>query len=190
MEEIVELLQQAEKRQYGGERVSQLAHALQCAHLAEQAGASSSLIVACLFHDIGHLVDGGDAGVARRGIDARHEVRGAHFLSGWFGEEVTLPVRLHVDAKRYLCATQPGYFDALSPVSVRSLEVQGGVLSAAQATAFIGQPYADEAVTLRRWDEQAKDPDAQTPELPHFVPYLEAHLRTPGEGLLGSGRGM
>ena len=75
MEEIVELLQQADKRQYGGERVSQLEHALQCAHLAEQAGASSSLIVACLLHDIGHLVDGGDAGLARRGIDARHEGR-------------------------------------------------------------------------------------------------------------------
>lgn len=176
MEELYALVLQAGARQYGEERVSQLEHALQCAYLAEQEGASSALIVACLLHDIGHLVDGGDEGTARRGIDAHHEVRGARFLSRWFGQAVAEPVRLHVAAKRYLCATEAGYFATLSPASVRSLAVQGGTFSAAQAEAFMQQPYAREAVALRRWDERAKDCEAHTPELSHFEPYMQAHL--------------
>lgn len=178
MEELCALLLQAGARRYGEECVSQLEHALQCAYLAEQEGASSALIIACLLHDIGHLVDGGDEGSARRGIDARHEERGATFLSRWFGQAVTEPIRLHVAAKRYLCATAAGYLATLSPASVRSLDVQGGTFSAAQAAAFMQQPYAREVVALRRWDERAKDPHADTPALSHFVPYMREHLVT------------
>jgi phosphonate degradation associated HDIG domain protein len=179
MDAILALLQQAGAHRYGQERVSQRDHALQCAYLAEQEGASAALIVACLLHDIGHLVDGGDDGDALRGIDARHEERGARLLCGWFGEAVSEPVRLHVAAKRYLCATEMGYLATLSPASVRSLNVQGGPFSATQAEAFIQQPYALEAVALRRWDERAKDAAVRPPDLHHFASYIREQLAMP-----------
>lgn len=176
MDEIFGLLRQADTRRYGEEPVNQLQHALQCAYLAEQEGATSSLIVACLLHDIGHLVEGGDVGLAWRGIDARHEERGARFLSRWFGESVTLPVRLHVDAKRYLCATEANYFASLSAGSVRSLDVQGGMFAPEEIEVFLNHPYAQEGIALRRWDERAKMPLAKTPPLQHFESYMQQHL--------------
>ena len=161
---------------YGGERVRQLEHALQCATLAEAEGAAAPLITAALLHDIGHLIhDLGDAPAAR-GIDDRHELLGREWLSHWFGEPVTEPVRLHVNAKRYLTATDPGYFATLSAGSVRSLDLQGGPFTAELATGFIGLPHARDAVRLRRWDEGAKVPGLETPDLDHFRCYIEASL--------------
>ena len=162
---------------YGRDRVKQLEHALQCAALAEVEGAAPTLITAALLHDIGHLIhDLGDSPAAR-GIDDRHEMLGQEWLTRWFGTAVTEPVRLHVDAKRYLTGTDTGYFATLSPGSVRSLELQGGPFSIDAAANFIGQPYASDAVRLRRWDEGAKVPGKATPDLAHFRPYIEASLR-------------
>ena len=161
---------------YGGERVRQLEHALQCAALAESEGAEASLVTAALLHDIGHLIhDLGDSPAAR-GIDDRHELRGREWLARWFGEAVTEPVRLHVNAKRYLTATDSGYFATLSAGSVRSLELQGGPFSPGLAVGFIGLPFAQDAVRLRRWDEAAKVPAKPTPDLAYFRRYLEASL--------------
>jgi phosphonate degradation associated HDIG domain protein len=161
---------------YGCDRVKQLEHALQCAALAEAEGAEATLITAALLHDIGHLIhDLGDRPAAR-GIDDRHELLGREWLSRWFGEAVTEPVRLHVNAKRYLTATDAGYFTTLSPGSVRSLELQGGPFSPELAAGFIGLAHATEAVRLRRWDEAAKVPGKITPDLGHFRRYLEASL--------------
>jgi len=163
-------------KDYGSDRVRQLEHALQCAALAEAEGAAPALITAALLHDIGHLIhDLGDAPAAR-GIDDRHEALGREWLAQWFGDGVTEPVRLHVPAKRYLTSTDPGYFGTLSFGSVRSLELQGGPFTAQGAAEFIGQPYAAEAVRLRRWDEGAKVPGLATPGLAHFRQYLEASL--------------
>jgi phosphonate degradation associated HDIG domain protein len=161
---------------YGGERVLQLEHALQCAALAEAEGADAALITASLLHDIGHLIhDLGDSAAAR-GIDDRHELLGREWLSRWFGEAVTEPVRLHVNAKRYLTATDPGYFATLSAGSVRSLDLQGGPFTAQCAEGFIGLPFARDAVRLRRWDEGAKVAGKSTPDLLYFRRYLEASL--------------
>lgn len=179
IDEIFELLERRGGADYGGERLSQLEHALQCAALAEAAGADAALISAALLHDIGHLVHDLGRAPAARGIDDRHEMRGREWLSARFGQAVTEPVRLHVDAKRYLTATDPGYFATLSPGSVRSLELQGGPFSADLAAGFIRLPYAPEAVRLRRWDEDAKVPGKPTPGLKHFRRYLEAR---PGAG--------
>jgi gamma-butyrobetaine dioxygenase len=90
---------------------------------------------------------------------------------------VTEPVRLHVAAKRYLCATEPGYFDALSPASILSLELQGGPMAPAEAATFAGLDHAAEAVRLRRWDEAAKEAGRQTPDFPHFRQMLRRGLR-------------
>jgi predicted HD phosphohydrolase len=169
-------LSQASLRRYGG--VDLLAHALQCGMNAERAGAPPALIAAALLHDIGScLVEGGAHAAIERGEDAGHEQLGASFLSAWFGAEVTEPVRLHVDAKRYLTATEPAYRAALSETSRRTLELQGGPLSADDAARFTAQPHAVDAIRLRRWDEAAKLPDRATPPLEHFRPYLAACLR-------------
>ena len=100
-----------------GERVTQLDHALQCASLAAEAGAADSLVAAALLHDYGHLIDDRGHMAERDGLDGEHEAVGARALAAWFGPQVTQPVALHVAAKRYLCATSPGYLEALSPAS-------------------------------------------------------------------------
>ena len=177
IEEIFERFDRHGNDDYGTDPVRQLEHALQCAALAEAEGAEARLMTAALLHDIGHLIhDLGDA-PAVRGIDDRHEVLGRDWLARFFGAAVTEPVALHVDAKRYLTATDPGYFATLSAGSVRSLELQGGPFSSELAAGFIGLPYAGDAVRLRRWDEAAKVPDKVTPDLEHFRRYMEASLR-------------
>jgi len=151
-------------RDYLGEAVTIGAHMRQAAALAEAAGAAASLVAAALLHDIGHL---------RQATDARHGTAGARWLGQWFGPQVTGPVRLHVAAKRYLCAAEPGYFGRLSAESVRTLALQGGPMTPAQAAAFEALPYARDAVAVRRWDDQAKDPAVTPPEFAHFAPLLQ-----------------
>jgi gamma-butyrobetaine dioxygenase len=175
---IIAILRDRGGRRYGGERVSQLQHALQAAALAEADGADTPLVAAALLHDVGHLLGDGDEGAAARGIDARHEHVGADWLKQWFGDEVTMPVRLHVDAKRFLCADEPGHFATLSPASVRSLEVQGGPMNADEAARFRSGAHAAAAIRLRRWDEAAKDPQRPTPSLEHFRRHLGACRRS------------
>ncbi|WP_454765520.1 phosphonate degradation HD-domain oxygenase [Cupriavidus campinensis] len=149
---------------YGGEAISQTAHALQCAQLAEQAGEPAPLIVAALLHDVGHLMLAESSTT-----DMRHQEAAAQALAGLFGDDVTEPVRLHVAAKRYLCAADPAYFATLSPASVHSLALQGGPYDAAQASAFIASPHAEAAVRLRRYDDLAKVVDLPTPALEHYL---------------------
>ncbi|MEL7069448.1 MAG: phosphonate degradation HD-domain oxygenase [Cyanobacteria bacterium J06581_3] len=158
--------------QYGREAVTQLEHALQCAFLAESAKQSPTLITACLLHDVGHLLHDLGEDAAEKGIDDRHEYRAIPFLSQHFPRAVTEPIRLHVNAKRYLCATQPDYWEDLSAASKLSLELQGSTYSEAEALEFIAQPHAKDAVQLRIWDDLAKDPQRETPDLAHFLPVL------------------
>lgn len=155
--------------QYDGEPVTQLEHALQSAHLAEQAGAGSALIAAALLHDLGHLLHGLPGSPTLAGVDDVHQYRCLPFLRGLFGEATLAPIRLHVDAKRYLCTREPGYLQGLSPDSARSLQLQGGPFDEAQARAFEALPYAREALRLRRWDDAAKQEGAATPGLAHFL---------------------
>jgi phosphonate degradation associated HDIG domain protein len=156
-------------RQYSGEPVTQLAHALQSAQLAEQAGAGIELITACLLHDYGHLVNDMGETPTLRGVDDRHQYYGVNALKGLFSTAVLAPIRLHVDAKRYLCAADLAYWDSLSQDSRRSLELQGGIYSAEEAARFIAQPYAQDAVNLRRWDDSAKVAGCSTPDLEHYL---------------------
>lgn len=175
-DEILTLLKRGNADLYSGERISQLEHALQCAHFAQQAGAEEALVVATLVHDLGHILAGGEY-AAGRGIDDRHEQSGADYLARHFGPAVSEPVRLHVAAKRYLCATDPGYFDRLSEASVRSLALQGGPMTAQEVQDFEANPYAAAAVRLRQWDEQGKIVGLKTPDLEHYRPTVEAALK-------------
>lgn len=153
--------------------VTQLEHALQCAALAEQAQAGDALVVAALLHDLGHLIQGDDGELDHHKDDV-HQYIALPFLRRAFGPEVLEPIRLHVDAKRYLCAVDRAYFDALSPGSRRSLALQGGPFDAAQASAFIQRPYANDAVALRRWDDRAKQPGAAVPPFAAYRALLRA----------------
>ncbi|HXV26343.1 MAG TPA: HD domain-containing protein [Alphaproteobacteria bacterium] len=175
-DEIFALYRRRGEASYG-EGVTQNQHALQSAWLAEKAGARPELIVAALLHDIGHLLHDLPEDIAERGIDTRHERLASAWLSQHFGLAVSEPVRLHVDAKRYLCSVEPGYVGALSDASRLSLTLQGGPMSEAEARAFAMQQHSPEAVRLRRWDDEAKEIGLSTPDFAHFRPHLEAALK-------------
>lgn len=153
------------------EVVTQTAHAAQCGQQAMDHGASVPAIVAAFLHDIGHLLAGERDSEP---TDRHHEDVGARFLANWFPAEVTEPVRLHVPAKRYLCAVEPTYHDGLSPASVASLELQGGPMSADEVAAFEALPGHEQAVDLRRWDDLAKVVDAPTADLGTFRDLIES----------------
>jgi phosphonate degradation associated HDIG domain protein len=156
-------------RMYSGEPVTQLEHALQSAQLAEQARAAPELVTAALLHDLGHLLNRqGDTPTAR-GIDDQHQYFAIPFLRPLFPPAVIEPIRLHVDAKRALCAMEPEYYEALSDDSKRSLTLQGGIFAKGEADAFMAKPHAADAVRVRRWDDAAKLPGLATPPLSHYL---------------------
>jgi phosphonate degradation associated HDIG domain protein len=161
-------------RMYSGEPVTQLEHALQSASLAESSGADAALITAALLHDLGHMLNDQGETPTQRGIDDVHQYVALPFLRALFSDDVLEPIRLHVDAKRYLCATRPGYQDTLSADSKRSLALQGGPFSVAEAAAFAALAGAARAVELRLWDDAAKTAGMKTAPLAHFVPIMEA----------------
>ncbi len=154
---------------YGGEQVTQEQHALQTAQCAENDGAPKHLVAAALLHDIGHLMDHDFEKAQIRGEDRFHENLGDAFLKNWFGPEVTEPVRLHVASKRYLCATDPDYSAKLSPASVHTLNIQGGPMNEREIAEFEAIDNYRDAVRVRLWDDQGKDPDMKSKGLDHFL---------------------
>src|SRR5262249_49437882 len=175
--EVMALFDGAASALYGSESVTQRAHALQAGGPAEPEGAAPALVAAALLHDIGHLLAAAkhpDMGQAK---DDLHEKVGAGWLKRRFVDAVAEPVRLHVDAKRYLCQAEPAYAAILSPASVRSLELQGGTFSAESAAAWRAQPHTADAIRVRRWDDLAKVVGAPTRALEDYAPLLRGLLR-------------
>jgi gamma-butyrobetaine dioxygenase len=164
--------------QYLGERVSMTEHMLQAAYAAEQDAAPPTLVAAALLHDYGHFIHEFAEDAAEHGIDTRHEEAAFGFLSEHFGPEVVEPIRMHVAAKRYLCAVEPSYLDELSPASVHSLELQGGPYGPDEVAEFERSPHAGDAVRLRRYDDIGTVEGMETPELEHYRPVLEASIRS------------
>ena len=152
--------------QYAGEPVSQIEHAWQCGRLAARAGASPAQQLAAWLHDIGHLIVALPGSPTVDGIDDRHEIVGASALKAQWGDEVAEPVRLHVQAKRYLVTVKPEYRAKLSEDSLRSLQLQGGVMSDAEINAFRRNPFSEQAIQIRVWDDLGKSDDqsALTPD--------------------------
>lgn len=175
---LIELYERA-----GGERydevVTQTEHALQCGSYALASGAAPAAVVAAFLHDVGHLLMAdAESRAAARGHDLRHEEVGGRFLATWFDDDVTAPVKLHVPAKRYLCAVEASYHDGLSPASVTSLTLQGGPMSDAEVTAYDELPHGEAAAELRRWDDRAKVAGAPTPGLALFRDLMVEVLST------------
>lgn len=175
LDEIFEAFRQYGNRTYG-ENVTQQEHMLQSAYFAEQDNASPTLIAAALLHDYGHLIHGLEEDIADEGIDGLHEEVGADYLQQYFPPEVTEPIRLHVPAKRYLCAVDPDYYGTLSPASIQSLEIQGGIFSAAEVQEFEKNPHYKDAVQLRHYDDLGKVAGMATHELDHYRALLESVL--------------
>lgn len=161
---VIDLYLQRGHLAYQGEGITQWQHAWQCGELARQAGATPALQLAAWLHDIGHLMSGLEGTPTLQGHDDRHEALAARALAPPFGPAVATPVALHVEAKRYLVATRPGYRERLSPDSVRSLALQGGPMDAAACAFFMRQPFSADAVRLRAWDEAGKRPQWQPPD--------------------------
>ena len=184
---IAELFASEGAADYLGEPVTVAAHLLQAGARAEADGAPPALVAAALLHDVGHL-RGAEADVhavelsgreLMAGHDNNHGDRGAQWLSAQrFPVSVTEPIRLHVAAKRYLCATEPSYFGQLSEASVYTLAVQGGPMTDAEAREFEREPHAADAIAVRRWDDQAKDPSADVPDFDHYRRLLASLLIT------------
>lgn len=177
VDEILHVFRERGAAAYLGEPVSLAEHSLQAAYAAERDDAPPTLVAAALLHDYGHLIHDLPENAAEHGVDTRHEEVGYAFLGRHFGPEVVEPIRMHVAAKRYLCAVDPAYLGALSPASVLSLELQGGPCTADEAAAFEASPFADAAVRLRRYDDVGKEPGVETPGLEHYRPAVEAALR-------------
>jgi gamma-butyrobetaine dioxygenase len=175
VEYIFDLFQKSGAELYLGEEVTQLQHALQAAHLAACDGAPQPLIAAALLHDVGHLMNGAEEGLS--GVDLRHEELGASWLGEHFPEEVWMPVRLHVAAKRYLCATNSSYVDRLSAASLHSLDLQGGPMTPEEVREFETSSFCRNAVKLRLWDEQAKDPSFEAASLASYEGLLKRLLQ-------------
>lgn len=168
-DQIIQVFHQRGSESYGSEAVNQLQHAIQAAVLAQRDGADEQLVVAALLHDIGHIL--GHAPLptdATENYDDKHEMRGYAWLLKHFGPRIADPVRLHVAAKRYLCTVEPTYSQRLSPTSLKSFYDQGGLMNSEEKATFEQEPFFEEALRLRRWDDEAKDPEMQLPVVEAF----------------------
>lgn len=161
-----------------GEAVTQTAHALQCGTLAVQDDASTGLVIAAFLHDIGHMLHQDAASAVEQAQDDTHQILGAKWLARWFGPEVHEPVRLHVQAKRYLCHVQPDYLPKLSSLSKFTLQIQGGPMRNDEAKVFEKVPFFEESIRLRRWDDAGKLTAMNTLSIEHFMNLVETYLRT------------
>ena len=172
-EHVIRLFEQRGQGRYGSEQVSQLQHALQCAVFAKRQGAGSAMIAAALLHDLGHIIDHQPMPESdNQNLDDAHEQRAYQWIKSNFGKSVADPVRLHVAAKRYLCTVEPEYLAKLSPASLKSFHDQGGLMSNDELESFRDEPYCQEALVLRRWDDLAKDEQKEIPSIEYFIPLL------------------
>ncbi len=155
---LADIFERRGAEDYLGEPVTVAEHMLQGAWLAEEEGAADELVAAALLHDIGHFTSEFGTYSPDDVEDKHHDEAGAEVLAPFFPPVVTECVRLHVAAKRYLCATDPTYFGKLSPASVHTLSLQGGPMDEAEVAEFRRNPFHAEAVRVRIWDEGGKVP--------------------------------
>ncbi len=173
-DEITELFTRRGGAAYFGEPVSMTQHSLQAAYFAQADAAPPALVIAALLHDVGHLIEDVPDDLEDWKIDARHEEVGSRWLASRFPLSVSEPVRLHVPAKRYLCATDSAYFAKLSSASVVTLKLQGGPMSPAETVGFESEPFHRDAVRVRRWDDAGKVAGLATPGLADYRVLIEA----------------
>ena len=180
---LLDALAHSASLRYGGEPVSEQAHSLQCADLAREAGGDEELTLACLLHDVGRyavdpslIFDSKERGHGHGPAPRGHHDAGADLIAPYVPERVAWLVRMHADAKRYLCATEPGYHGALTPASQHTLRLQGGIMSREEVARLSVHPWISDALRLRRWDDQAKDVGKPTRPLSDWEPLLRKYF--------------
>jgi len=176
VEFLLDIFERRGADSYLGEAVTMSEHMLQCAECAAADGADSELIAAALLHDIGHYTNEFPDDALEQGIDNHHDSAGGSILAGFFSERISECVRLHVLAKRYLCAVEADYFAKLSPASVHTLNLQGGPMSKAEISEFTANSYHQDAIRVRRWDEAGKTKGVITRNIRDFEPLLQSLL--------------
>lgn len=172
--DYIEKLFIAQGSQTYGEDISQTEHAVQCAELAIRGNESAELVTAALLHDIGHLLAATDLAFG----NYKHDQVGAQYLKDYFPLSVTEPIRLHAQAKRFLCSTEGDYLEKLSDASMDSFNHQGGLMSEKEQALFLQEPYANESIKLRRWDDEGKVQELSEKPFSHYIPYLESSVNT------------
>lgn len=170
---IADIFERRGAEAYLGEAVTVAEHMLQTASLAQRDGAPDTLVAAALLHDIGHFTSEFGEYSPQDTIDKLHDVAGAKVLAGVFPTAVTECVRLHVAAKRYLCATDQTYYGKLSQPSQHSLLLQGGPMSEAGIAQFRSLEFHREAVRVRLWDDGGKATGVRTMTFDEFRPLLK-----------------
>lgn len=153
---ILDLFAQRGAEEYMGESVSMAQHMEQSAACAVADAAPDDLVIASLLHDIGHFVGDFPIDSLENGIDNYHEEIGARFLEPYYPSSVTEPIRLHVAAKKYLCAVDDHYFENLSPASKQSLQVQGGPMEKTEIDIFKANYHHQAAIKVRLYDDDGK----------------------------------
>lgn len=176
--EIMQLFYDHGNEDYDGEPVSQAAHMIQCGMLAIEHGSDQELVLGAFLHDIGHLLRHYAPTEEMAGLGAvNHEGIGAAYLKDrGFSEKICAVVDKHVDAKRYLVATDSQYKHRLSPASMQTLEWQGGPMDEVAIATFRQHPYFKEIIQVRLWDEEGKQTDMEMLPLQHFAAMIHDYL--------------
>ena len=166
---------QTNKDFYLGEKVTIAEHMIQTAMLAEKNNSPQSLICACLLHDIGHFIIKDPDQLVSKSVDGKHEDIAFNFLKNYFKPEVTEPIKLHVNAKRYLCR-EKSYYNLLSKASKISLELQGGKMNNDEAQKFVLLKHHKDAITLRKYDDEGKIPNMKIKNINDYKELITIHL--------------
>lgn len=170
---IADIFERRGAESYLGEQVTMSEHMLQGACLAEQDNASDELVVAALLHDIGHYTSEFGTYSPEDRKDKYHDAAGARVLEPYFPPVITQCVRLHVAAKRYLCAVDPDYLGQLSKPSIHSLSLQGGPMNEEEVAEFESSPFHKEAIMVRKWDDEGKVAGMKTKSFGDYTDMLQ-----------------
>ena len=163
------------KSLYIGEKVTIAEHMIQSAMMAEKSNSKGNLVCSCLLHDYGHfIIDNPDLLVLKL-LDGNHECLAFNFLSKYFKPEVVEPIKLHVQAKRYLCRDN-SYFELLSDASKISLKLQGGIMNDEEAKKFTSLKFHNEAIILRKYDDYGKVPNLNIKKIDSYRDLINSQL--------------
>ena len=160
---------------YIGEKVTMTEHMIQTAMVAEENHSAEPLVCACLLHDYGHFIIKDPDQLVLKSQDGKHENIAFNFLKNYFKPEVVEPIKLHVQAKRYLCRNQ-SYWNILSEASKVSLKLQGGIMDDDEAKKFISLKFHDDAILLRKYDDEGKIPNIKMKKIEDYRNLINSQL--------------